>query len=393
MESLRFQLSDTQGALTEKTRQWRQLRVDHKAAQEAWAQEKGELEARIAQLETDNNRLRGANGGVDGGEKLQGPPGGDGGTVTITRARMRDAEAKYQKLTDDLAEKTRLSEALHQQLLRAGSGGGGDGDPGAALRRTLVPALTDDQAVARWKAVRDGVRALARRLSGGGGGSGSPGERLKQQQQLQTHDRVRLELEQLSAHWRDYHATARTRPYLLRALVWRYLHTCLFARPWRVWGRELGGAAAQVERALGTAGAEGEERRDWRARTAALLRRACEPDAQVLGDTARGIVEAAEQVAGAADRQRPELERAVADIVAAAAALAADLHRSRCLVLMSDRPGSRLTRGFPVREKTMEVRSRFGSGTAVDLMVSPCLLREDCDNDDYAVLVKAEVIC
>ncbi|KAG4217013.1 hypothetical protein PC116_g34506, partial [Phytophthora cactorum] len=58
MDALRSQLAETQGALTDKIFQVRQLRADHAAAQSAWTQQKQDFEAKLQQLEDEVRRLR-----------------------------------------------------------------------------------------------------------------------------------------------------------------------------------------------------------------------------------------------------------------------------------------------------------------------------------------------
>ena len=70
---------------------------------------------------------------------------------------------------------------------------------------------------------------------------------------------------------------------------------------------------------------------------------------------------------------------------------------------MADKPDSPLTRGFAFHEQTMVVKSRMGAGAPstpstpgtrpiVDMVITPCLLRKG-DFGEYAVVVKAEVVC
>ncbi|KAL7625312.1 hypothetical protein AAE478_004528 [Parahypoxylon ruwenzoriense] len=378
MESLRFQLGETQGALTEKTRQWRQLRADYAAAQAAWTQEKRDLEAKLLRLEVENVELRGSSTAAfkdradpslatDGEEQKDGND-----TVTITRSRMQDIESRFQKTTNELTEKTKLCETLRQQLLDQRSG----------LGAWAFPDITDDHVVARWKLLRDRIRELWK-------------ERFDKRSRKPVQEKSRQEFEQLSTHWKSYLTNGTLTTYLFRALVWRYLYTCLFCKYCRAWGKELGDTATRLARVFAPKASEA-ECQEWRMHTAALLHKACETDAGVLGDVTQNILDAVARftgASGAADLDRETalgLEKKLSEMVAMAVELSAIFARSRYVALMSDKPGSTLTRGFPLQEATMDVRNKYGSHGFVDMMVSPCLLKKD---DDYSVLVKADVIC
>ncbi|KAI0004032.1 hypothetical protein F4779DRAFT_630496 [Xylariaceae sp. FL0662B] len=401
MEALRAQLSDTQGALTAKQVDFRKLRAEYTADAKTWAVEKQGLEARLQQLEAENQRLRQTHPhtpvGVSAGDRrrarsVEGPQGqsGDGisissplggpvgtsnnspttrgedGSLTLSRSQIQEIETKFQNAKNELLEKSKLCDALQRQLQAQGG----------SLRAVALLDLTDDHVAARWTKLRERIRDLSyERFS------------KKVSTKLVQDAKGRQEFEQLSVHWKTYLGNDQLTCYIFRALIWRYLYTCLLSKYCRVWGKELGDTVMKVS-SIFLAKASDAEYHDWRMHTAALLHKIGEPDSVVLKDVAEKMFEAVNPFASGIDDNA--LRKAVSDIVTMGAELSTIFARSRFLPLMSEKPGSDLTHGFPYKEATMEIKGKLGSQGVVDMMVSPCLLKME---GDYSVIVKAGVIC
>ncbi|KAI4861834.1 hypothetical protein F4820DRAFT_47281 [Hypoxylon rubiginosum] len=374
MESLRKQLHETQGALNEKNILFRKLKVEQAEAVGNWRNEKHNYESRIKRLEEENNRLRLLKkdpnhgrrssismtllGGAAGDSTA---PGGNAETVVFTRAQMRDAERKYEHVKDELAAKAKVCEDLQRQLqFRSGA---------AAL-----PDLADDHVVDGWKKLRVQIRELSTKKF----------HIPTLVSASEEHD-----YGQLSTHWRAYMSSGNElTSYMVQALVWRCLHTSLFQKYCRVWGREYGNTAAKLGQIF-MAKIPDAPFQDWRMLTGELFDRAFEIDAAVLGEVEARMGDILSRLA-AGTEPSGAIQKALKEIVMTAAELSAIFARSRFVPLMADKPGSTLTRGFAVVEALMEVKGEYATGKAVDMMVSPCLLKKEAD---YSVLVKAEVIC
>ncbi|KAI0840108.1 hypothetical protein F5Y06DRAFT_263661 [Hypoxylon sp. FL0890] len=390
MESLRQQLAETQGALHEKIIQVRQLRADQTASINAWTQEKQAFEARLQRFQDELRQLRHGNEAAVGtsarvsrtqedGEKngnsslalilmdegMAGTPMGDEETVAITRSRIRDVESKFKDITDELAEKAKLCEALQRQLEAQGS----------SVRIPDLPEATDELVVARWEKLRGQIRVLSLAIFN-----------TTIQPNL-VPERARREFEHLSTHWKSYLTGEKLTCYIFRALIWRYLHTCVFKKYWRVWGKEYGDTVAKLAGFLESKATGATEFQNWRIHTARLFHETCKPDSTLVGAVTNKIFEATSPFATSDEE---ELKKGLSDIVAAAIDLSGLFARSQYLTLMSDKPGSDLTRGFAYQEATMDVKGKLGVQPIVDLMVSPLLLKKETE---YSVLVKAEVIC
>ncbi|OTA77936.1 hypothetical protein M434DRAFT_38586 [Hypoxylon sp. CO27-5] len=389
MESLRNQLAETQGALHEKIVQVRQLRADQTATLNTWTQEKQVFEAKLHQLEVELQQLRHGNEAAvgssrkvsrtreDGGENgrnilasilMDGgvitTPMADEETVVITRSRMQDVESKFKNVANELAEKTKLCEALQQQLqTQGGSVGIQDHD------------ITDEIVITHWEKLRGQIRSVSLQRFN---------ETIRPKL---VPEKARREFEHLSMHWKSYLTGEKLTCYIFRALIWRYLHTCVFKKFWRVWGKEYGDTAAKLA-GFFTSKASDAEFQDWRTHTARLFQKTCEIDLTLVSDVTNKIFEATSPFATNGDETA--LKEALSDIVKTAVELGVIFARSQYLALMSDKPGSDLTRGFVFQDATMEVRGKLGVQPIVDLMVSPLLLKKEAD---YSVLVKAEVIC
>ncbi|KAI1103538.1 hypothetical protein F4804DRAFT_309823 [Jackrogersella minutella] len=381
MESLRKQLAETQGALHEKITQVRDLRANHTAALNTWTQEKLSYEAKLQQLEVEIQQVRQRNNATVGsGAKLSRILGDGGkssvsflmneggddetGTIVITQSQVRDIEAKFKNGLDELAEKTKLCDSLQERLQAQGSS-------------VKIPDLniTDDVIVKRWEELRGQIRALSM-------------ERFNQTILPKlVPERSRREFEHLSKHWKSYMSNEKLTCYLFRALIWRYLHTCLIKKYWRLWGREHGDGAANLAGFFSSKASESESD-NWRVHTARLMHQISAPDPTLVTDVTNKIMDATTLFASGTDTE--ELKGKLLKIVTTAAELSTILVRSRYLALMSDQPGSDLTCGFQHQAALMDVKGKLSAHSVVDLMISPCLLKKEVD---YSVLVKAEVIC
>ncbi|KAI0454559.1 hypothetical protein F5B21DRAFT_234442 [Xylaria acuta] len=391
MESLRAQLAETQGALTERDKKFRQLRADHLQATKSWSGEKSILEARVLRLETENLRLKGAPpAATDDPSKplaptyhktkspeialthkgtanrlalkeLQDADGSD--KVTISRSRMNQAEAQFEKLAVEVAEKTKLIKALEAKLAQSSP--------------TPVLALSDDQIVTRWNQLREQIRVLSL-------------ERLNQNFSANlVSDKFKAEFKALSPHWKTYASTPNVTCYLFRGLIWRYLLR-YFKTPCRACGRNVSDKVREVAEGL-SAKLTDAEYQDWRIRTATLVHKVSPIDKGFLEEVATQIIEAITPlIADSNANALKALKASVRGIVTTTAELSAAFDRTRVIVLMSNEPGSTLTHGFPYVETLMDMRAKLGSQGVVDLMITPSLLKKE---SEFSVLVKAEVIC
>ncbi|KAI1776201.1 hypothetical protein F4818DRAFT_413382 [Hypoxylon cercidicola] len=368
MESLRKQLHETQGALHEKAALFRKLKVEQAEAVATWQADKQVYEAKIRNLEAENQRLRLLKKDRLQDERKSPIPdrpvlGGDAETVVFTRSQMREADFKYRYIKDQLAEKTKLCEDLERQLQAQGGG----------LRAAILPAdLSEDQVVASWKKLGEQIRDLSTK-------------KFNIPQMISTSEEQGYV--QLSTHWRAYISRIDLSGYLMQALLWRCLYTSLFEKYCRVWGREYGNTAAKLGGFFMNKVSDAEFQ-NWRMLTGAMFDKACEIDATVVNDTEIRTYETVSRFTTGTESEA--IKKALHEIITTAVELSVIFARSQFVPLMADKPGSILTRGFAVQEATMEVKGKYGAGTAVDLMVSPCLLKKDAD---YSVLVKAEVIC
>ncbi|KAI0405246.1 hypothetical protein F4802DRAFT_189774 [Xylaria palmicola] len=379
MESLRAQLAETQGALTERDKKFRQLRADATEAAKLWMDQKAALEARIAGLESENLRLKGQDGaspapaaaglpttptpptpgaagspdavptpksteGALGLGAIQNAGGGD--KITITREQMKQVEARFEQMTMKLAQSS------------------------------LVPVLelTDSQVVMRWNQLREKIRALTL-------------EHLnKTFSATLVTGKSKDEFKMLSPHWKTYTSTENMTCYLFRALIWRYLLR-YFEIYCRACGRDVSNKVGAVATAL-IKSLPDSEYQDWRIRTATLIHDVHPIDKSYVDELTDKIMEAITPLA--ADANVSAVRTSLRDVVHTTAELSAAFDRAHFLVLMSDVPGSSLTHGFPYVENLMDISAKLGSQGVVDLMVAPSLVKKGAE---YSVLVKAEVIC
>ncbi|GAW17360.1 hypothetical protein ANO14919_068170 [Xylariales sp. No.14919] len=384
MEALRAQLAETQGALTDRDKKFRQLKADQKS----WSAEKSTLEARIARLESENLRLKGtprtttdesskpaasthheANGPevaltqkrIVNPLALQDQQAADGDeTVTITRSRMKQAEAQFNQMIDEVAEKTKLCESLQASLTQSSP--------------IPVLELSSDEVVKRWNKLREQIRLLTV-------------ERLnKTFSSSLVSDKYKDEFKVLSTHWKTYASNENVTSYMFRALIWRYVLR-YFEVFCRAFGRDISRKLQEVAAALSTKISDAEFQ-EWRIRTAAVVEMAYPIDKSLIDEITTKLLEAITPLVE--DANPVALKTSLRDIAKTVADLSAKLDRSNFVVLMYNEPGSFLTHGFPFKDELMEIKARFGSQSVVDLMITPCLLKKEAE---YSVLVKAEVIC
>ncbi|KAI0471606.1 hypothetical protein GGR56DRAFT_677500 [Xylariaceae sp. FL0804] len=403
MQSLRDQLAETQGALTEKLVEFRNLRAEHQEAVRTWARERADFEARLQRFDAENQRLRSAaaatspppqlaaagprnttaqqtqqdvemtsNGGGGAGAAAGAGGGGvesrddAGGTITISHRRMRLIEDKYQEMTDQVAEKTRLCEALQRQMREGGRMPAlplpppppqplsstststslpsassplasssplvpaGATTPSSSARLLLPPTIPmldpgDEHVAARYMLLRDRIRSLSL-------------DWLVQDATVASSMSEREEYSAMTPNWRKYLAAPSLGSYFARALVWRYLQR-VFEVLGRPWGRDASAAAAPLAALLlttsGASGASGpghghgtgddaaaqqkqKQKKnehqhllaDWRAHTAALIARARPAvDGAVVDDLTQRVLEATLPFAGQQLLQRRERRR------------------------------------------------------------------------------------
>ncbi|KAI1308907.1 hypothetical protein F5Y03DRAFT_349648 [Xylaria venustula] len=384
MESLRDQLASTQGALTERDKKFRELRAD----QRTWLEEKSALEAKIARLEAENMRLQGtphtvgdasskpealACSGIKSPEidlthkgtenmfMLIDQQHSDGNeTVTIKRSQLKQAEKRYDRMAEDVAEKTKLCEALKAKL--------------AQSRPTAALELSDDEVVIRWNRLREQIRTLSQELLS------KPFEISK------LSDKCARDFKELSPSWEVYAKTQKMTSYLFRALIWRYILR-FFEIPCRAFGRNISKSVGELATAL-----EGKlsdaELQDWRIRTATLVYRTYPIDESLIGEVVTKLLEEISPLL--ADKTIAALKSSLGDVVEKAAKLSAVFDRSHFVVLMYNQPKSTLMHGFPYVANLMDMRANLTNQGLVDLMITPSLLKYETD---YSVIVKADVIC
>ncbi|KAJ8121933.1 hypothetical protein O1611_g9972 [Lasiodiplodia mahajangana] len=363
MESLRKQLADTQGALTERDKKFRKLRDDYK-----------KLEAKIAGLEAENRTLKGIVNGTttsptqnNTGNSLKwnGTKEADGDDkVTISGSRMKQAETQFQQMANELAEKNKLCEKLQNKLVLS----------------SLIPVteLSEEAVKTRWVQLRDQIRTLSSNYLN------------KPFSASLVSDNYKHEFGMLSPHWKTYTSTPNLTGYLFRALIWRYLIR-YFEVPCRAWGRDTSMKIAEVAEPMSKKISEQNlqpEFQEWYIRTAALLHKVCPIDKRLIEEITKKIAEATTSQAEGIDPVA--FRTSLSSIVTAAAELGAILDRSYFIVLMYDEPGSTHTHGFPCVPELMDTIMKLGSPGVVDLMVTPSLLKRD---PKYSVIEKAEVIC
>ncbi|KAI2623184.1 hypothetical protein GGR54DRAFT_596873 [Hypoxylon sp. NC1633] len=440
MDALRQQLGETQGALHEKIFQARQLRVDLGNAQNMLTNAQNELarEKEMSQgkqqlLEGEIMRLRQINQVLEASAKKSKSPaqgnrqqGGNGTLVVnleddrviITRSRMMEADAMYNKVIEELAEKTQLYETLVKTTNQLAE---------EAKLRDSLQKTTELQLSEKDKLCDTLQRQLQAQVQAQNGGkiealSGvkiTNGDVINLWGQLRAHiraisieslhavntetmsDAAKREFEQLSENWPAYMLTKDLTCYIFRAVIWRYLDSNMLSQYCRAYGRDFSSAAKKVQETI-AAGVSESDYHDWRARTGVLLHEACKPDLAIQSELTQTLLEILRPYTS---RTEDVLKGQLAKIVKLATRLGAMLTGGRFYaVLMSDMPDSNRMNGFTLNMATMDVKGRLGGGDdgengetvenvedlIVDLMISPCLLTKKEGN--WNVLVKSEII-
>ena len=427
MEALRKQLADVQGYLTERDRKYRAMHQEKLSNEEAFRQQVKDLTARNEELATKNDRLKAEN------DQLRRSVNSNGGDdkMILTRHQRDQLEYRFQKANSDLSAKTKLCAALQLQIEQLERERGVVAVPGTPatpstptpapnnVALSLIPApaspgVAESHVVALFTTLRERIRGVSRtRFS-----DSTPVDRIPESS--------RDELDQLSGKWRTYYAKKLDAPtnnnnnngnhandvnggsgsimvsYLMRALIWRYVHSALFMKPGRVWGQDARSALRVLGMLLAPPGLPEAEYQAWRTGTGALLHKAScgSADAGVIDVVTRQILDATRHfVAGgeSPDQLQRQLAHDLREIVAVAADLAAIFARSGYETIMADKPDSTLTRGFAFHEPVMEIKARVGAAMdgvppIVDMMITPCLFRKS-DNGEYTVISKAQVVC
>ncbi|KAI1822910.1 hypothetical protein F4861DRAFT_512752 [Xylaria intraflava] len=386
MESLRSQLAETQGALTERDKKFRQLRADHIENTKAWSQEKQALEARIADLEAktlapQNQMPSGVIGAVnqptspanlamkstENGVARKSLPtliskknANEDELLPITRAQMMKAEADFASLANKLDEKTKLCATLEARLALSSS--------------APVLELSQDEVVDRWNQLRSRISKFSQEYLDNTFDPKSISEACQR------------DLTALSPHWKSYTNTTGLPNFIFCAFIWRYLLR-FFDIFCRAYGRD-------VSRKIGEVGAllwkkvPDAEFNAWRIRTAALVDSTYPVDKSLVDEVTQKILEQIEPVVE--DKDASEYKTKLHNIVKEAADLSAVFDRSNFVVLMHDEPGSAHMHSFAYAANLMDMAKRLGTKGVVDLMITPSLLKKEAD---YSVLVKADVAC
>ncbi len=356
MEALRSQLKEVQGHLTDRDITYRQLKHDFKTEKDSWATAKQGYESRIKQLEKENRRLR--------------EIAGVGGNVVtfITQAEKEEVESRIQKTTLELSAKTEQCETLKFQL--------------RLLESRTTPGVAQDVSEAyvadRFATLRERIRNVSLK-------------RFNQSTAIYLiPEKSREELGQLSSRWRSYMGSQMI-CYLLRALIWRYIHSALFIKAGRIWGQDIRNSLRTFAEVLPPK-VPSVAYQSWRIETGQLLQKACAVDPTVLDAITKQIFEATRHFA--TEKNADDLQKSIHEIVTIGGELSAIFARSHYEPLMSDMPGSVLTRDFPFSKKTMEIKARSDQQNTVEniveMMITPCLLKKD---GEYSVVMKAEVVC
>ncbi|KAI2643628.1 hypothetical protein GGS21DRAFT_497353 [Xylaria nigripes] len=356
MESLRTQLADTQSALTERDKKFRQLRAEYNSEKSAWLQEKSALEAKIARLELENLEIQRR---TPFNAPSENPSPDD--VITMTRAQIKQAEVDYIKLVDRLSYKTRECSALEDKL--------------ALSNLALVPESSDEQIVERWNELRQRISTFSLVYLN------------KIFEPKLMSEACQRDLKALSPHWKTYTNTEDLPCYLFRAFIWRYLLR-FFDIFCRAYGRDISKRVSEMDSIL-CRDALDADCNAWRIRTARLVHDVYPLDDTLVNEVTQKILESITPIM--ANKDAAPLKSALYDIVKKAADLSAVFDRSNFIVLMKNEPGSPLLHSFPYEEKLMDIVWTLGSKSEVDLMITPCLLKKD--SDDYSVVVKAEVAC
>ncbi|KAH9904874.1 hypothetical protein F4778DRAFT_731059 [Xylariomycetidae sp. FL2044] len=368
-DQLRKQLADTQDALNNKAQKYRQLRVD----EQRWNSEKHTLEARLRKVEQEvleqQRRLSEATKGPSIDEKIQ-IIRSDEDTVTISRSQMTRIDAKYRHLGGELEDLKSQYDALqlHCDAMKALYSTG-------VSPSALIPDISHDQIITLWQQLTDSVRQLSVTYFNG---------TLKVED---SRDKKWAELAQLSTHWISYLTTPNHPCHLFRALIWRYLSNGFLEVIGRVWGREVCQSLGKLRQRVFSKKITTAEKQDWAIHTGMILHKSCDLDTAKVTSTASSLYDGSAQFTSNPDL--PGLKKAVRELALMAAQMSAIFARSRFFSVMSNEVGSKMMRGFPYDETSMVASGALGRDKLVDLMASPCLLKEE--NGCKVVVVKAEV--
>lgn len=288
----------------------------------------------------------------------------DDGKVVLTRTMVENGERRYQQLKDELLRKKVENEELSARVK--------DLQPGAQ-------GLSDNVVVNIWDSLRSAVRLLTL-------------ERFNETQpstrESPAEDQERLS--HLSTNYYTYLTTEQTPCYLFRAMIWRQLYDHLFNDLGLAWGEQVRDSFTRMSDTLNTTGQLGHTQYlDWRVHTGRAINTAFSIDDAVVETITTKIYNV--MIRFASDGDTGALKSSIRDIVRLAAEMNAVFARTKAISLMSNEPNSKLTNGFDLNERTMDMKGKLFKDGVVDLMVTPCLLR--WDGDDYALLVKADVVC
>lgn len=288
----------------------------------------------------------------------------DDGKVVLTRSMVENGERRYQQLKDELLRKKVENEELSARVK--------DLQPGAQV-------LSDNVIVNMWDSLRSAVRQLTL-------------ERFNETQPSTIESPAEDEemLSHLSANYHTYLTTEQTPCYLFRAMIWRQLYDHLFNDLGLAWGEQVRDAFTEMSNTLNRTGKlPHPQYLDWRVHTGRAINTAFSIDEAVVETITTKIYNV--MVRFASDGDTGALKSSIRDIVRLAADMNAVFARTKAIPLMSNQPSSKLTNGFDLNERTMDMKGKLFKDGVVDLMVTPCLLR--WDGDDYALLVKADVVC
>ncbi|KAI1811056.1 hypothetical protein GGS20DRAFT_137952 [Poronia punctata] len=410
MDSLRRQLAETQQHLTDRDTTYRSLKVSYRGEKEEWTKEQALLQERIALLEKENAQLRQRNGVAVEKNKtprqdpvVLSPPiessdlkermvaglvcklmdeerrngGGDmkkNDLVTIPRHIVERAEEKYLKMSVKLFEMWRL---IQPSLF-----------PNLSSVDTLGSVPAADKITASWEALQLQIYKFTTEYLCNKTieVSGLPSQ-------------VTTELKLLSLHWKSYISTKENTPYILCALIWRYIYRN-FEVFCRAYGREVGEMATAMGRTIAktipNAHAE-----CLRMLVANMIHESYPIDESLLLDRTNSLLSTLEPFmessvvgTGAASRT---IRKTAEEIVRNSAELSTVIYRSHYQTVMSDGPEGTLRHGFPYSGSWMDMKTKLGKGDTVDLMITPALVEKPWGPEekkgDYSVLVKAQVVC
>lgn len=288
----------------------------------------------------------------------------DDGKVVLTRTMVENGERRYQLLKDELLRKKVENEELSARVK--------DLQPGAQV-------LSDNVVVNMWDSLRSAVRLLT--LERFNETQPSPSE-------LPAKDKEKLS--HLSTNYYTYLTTEQTPCYLFRAMIWRQLYDHLFNDLGLAWGEQVRDSFTIMSDTLNMTGQLGHAQYlDWRVHTGRAIHTAFAIDEAVVDTITTKMYNF--MMRFASDGDMGALKSSIRDIVKLAAEMNAVFARTKAIPLMSNEPSSKLTNGFDLNERTMDMKGKLFKDGVVDLMVTPCLLR--WDGDDYALLVKADVVC